>query len=382
VNCDVNINSGRSMDDVRNSKQEQVNEGGVRKPSFLRRRRLTWSLWFLGYGLLAAVAFAVGCAVGPVTISPGKVVRIILSNIGMGRWQETWTAAQEMIVLKIRVPRALTGLVVGASLGVVGTAFQCILRNPLADPFILGVSSGAALGACIAIVFGIAIPFLPSASLPAIAFLGAMLATVFIYRLAMVHGSINPHTLILCGVILNSFLSSVMMMIYSAARPDRIHSLLLWLMGDLESAGDWLVVPLALMLVGTLWTCTFAKKMNAMTLGDEAAFSLGVDAASVKRAVFLISAVVVGSAVSTAGIIGFVGLVAPHLCRTLVTADHRFVLPSSALLGGALVVLADTFGRWVLSPAELPVGAVTALIGAPFFIYILKKRAKIVWADQ
>ncbi len=350
--------------------------------AFLRRRKLTWSVWFLAYGLLAVLAVAVGCAVGPVPISPGKVIKIILSSLGMGHWQDTWTAAQEMIILRIRVPRVVTGLVVGASLGVVGTAFQCILRNPLADPFILGVSSGAALGASVAIVFGIAIPFLPGASLPVIAFFGAMLATIFIYRIAIVHGSINPHTLILCGVILNSFLSSVMMMIYAAARPDRIHSLLLWLMGDLESAGEWFVVPLVVMLVGALWVATFARRMNAMTLGDEAAFSLGIDVVRTKRAVFLICAVVVGSAVSATGVIGFVGLVAPHLCRTLVTADHRFVLPSSALLGAALVVYADTFGRWVLSPAELPVGAVTALIGAPFFIYILKKRAKSVWADQ
>jgi len=370
------------MNELNNRKDERAGAEGAQEIAFLRRRKLTWSVWFLGCSLLAVVAFAVGCAVGPVPISPGKVIRIILSSLRMGHWQETWTAAQEMIILRIRVPRVVTGLVVGGSLGVVGTAFQCILRNPLADPFILGVSSGAALGASIAIVFGIAIPFLPGASLPVIAFFGAMLATTFIYRIAIVHGSINPHTLILCGVILNSFLSSVMMMIYAAARPDRIHSLLLWLMGDLESAGEWLIVPLAVMLIGTLWVSTFARRMNAMTLGDEVAFSLGIDVTRTKRAVFLICAVVVGSAVSATGIIGFVGLVAPHLCRTLVTADHRFVLPASALLGGALVVFADTFGRWILSPAELPVGAVTALIGAPFFIYILKKRAKIVWADQ
>ncbi len=370
------------MNNSDNGNGGQTDAAQVHGRAFLRRRKLTWAVWFLAYGLLAVVAVAVGCAVGPVPISPGKVIKIILSSLGMGHWQDTWTAAQEMIILRIRVPRVLTGLVVGASLGVVGTAFQCVLRNPLADPFILGVSSGAALGASVVIVFGIAIPFLPGASLPVIAFFGAMLATIFIYRMAIVHGSINPHTLILCGVILNSFLSSVMMMIYAAARPDRIHSLLLWLMGDLESAGEWFVAPLLVMLVGTVWVATFARRMNAMTLGDEAAFSLGIDVVRTKRAVFLICAVVVGSAVSATGVIGFVGLVAPHLCRTLVTADHRFVLPSSALLGGALVVYADTFGRWVLSPAELPVGAVTALIGAPFFIYILKKRAKIVWADQ
>ncbi len=367
--------------ELSNIKEKLADAEAPQRIAFLRRRKLIWSAWFLGYGLLALVAFAVGCAVGSVPISPSKVIGIVLSNLGVGHWAETWTAAQELIILRIRVPRVVTGLVVGGSLGAVGTAFQCILRNPLADPFILGVSSGAALGASLVIVFGITIPFLPGASLPVIAFLGAMLATMFIYRIAIVHGSINPHTLILCGVILNSFLSSVMMIIYTAARPNRIHSLLLWLMGDLESTGEWLVAPLALMLVGTLWLATFARRMNAMTLGDETAFSLGIDVAAAKRAIFIICAVVVGSAVSATGMIGFVGLVAPHLCRTLVTADHRFVLPASALLGAALVVFADTFGRWVLSPAELPVGAVTALIGAPFFIYILKKRAKIVWAD-
>ncbi len=349
--------------------------------TFLRRRRLTWTAWWVGYTLLAAIAVAVGCAIGPVPISPLKIAKIILSHLGFGHWAPDWSAVQQTIVLRIRVPRVITGFVVGASLGVVGTAFQCILRNPLADPFILGVSSGAALGASIVIVLGITIPFLPSASLPLIAFFGAMLATAFIYRIALVHGTISPHTLILCGVILNSFLSAVMMMIYSAATPDRVHSLLLWLMGDLESTGEWRAIPLLVMLAGCLWVSTFAKKMNAMSLGDEAAFALGVEVSRAKQAIFLICAIVVGSAVSTSGMIGFVGLVAPHLCRTLVTADHRFVLPASALVGGALVVFADSFGRWVLSPAEVPVGAVTALIGAPFFIYILRKRSKIVWSE-
>lgn len=347
----------------------------------MRRRRLTWTAWWVGYTLLAAIAVAVGCAIGPVPISPLKVAKIILSHLGFGQWAPDWSAVQQTIVLRIRVPRVMTGFVVGASLGVVGTAFQCILRNPLADPFILGVSSGAALGASIAIVLGITIPFLPGASLPLIAFFGAMLATVFIYRIAIVHGTINPHTLILCGVILNSFLSAVMMMIYSAASPYRVHSLLLWLMGDLESTGEWRAVPLIIMVAGGLWVSTFAKKMNAMSLGDEAAFALGVEVSRAKQAIFLICAIVVGSAVSTSGMIGFVGLVAPHLCRTLVTADHRFVLPASALVGGTLVVFADSFGRWVLSPAEVPVGAVTALIGAPFFIYVLRRRSKIVWSE-
>jgi len=349
--------------------------------AFLHRRRLTWTAWWIACTLLAAIAVAVGCAIGPVPISPLKVSKIILAHMGAGHWAPDWSAVEQTIVLKIRVPRVITGFVVGASLGVVGTAFQCILRNPLADPFILGVSSGAALGASIAIVLGITIPFLSSASLPLIAFFGAMLATAFIYRIAIVHGTINPHTLILCGVILNSFLSSVMMIIYSAASPYRVHSLLLWLMGDLESTGEWRAIPLIVMSAGCVWVSTFAKRMNAMSLGDEAAFALGVEVSRTKQAIFLICAIIVGSAVSMSGMIGFVGLVAPHLCRTLVTADHRFVLPASALVGGALVVFADTFGRWALSPAEVPVGAVTALIGAPFFIYILRKRSKIVWSD-
>lgn len=325
------------------------------------------------------VAFTIGCMAGPVGISPLSILKIFLSKLGLRGALSGWSNTEELIVIGIRLPRVVTGLAVGAALGVVGAAFQCILKNPLADPFILGVSSGAALGATLAIVFGVSIPFLPGVGVPMIAFLGAMLATLLIYRIAMVHGSIDPHTLILCGVILNAFLSSVMMMVYTAARPTKIHSLLLWLMGDLESAGEWVLLPLFVMLVGTISLFAFARSMNALTLGDEPAFALGIDVLKVKRAIFLICAVVIGSAVSATGMIGFVGLLAPHISRGLVTSDHRFVLPSSALIGAALVVLADAFGRWVLAPAELPVGAVTSLIGAPFFIYLLKKRAKVVW---
>ncbi|MBN1591641.1 MAG: iron ABC transporter permease [Candidatus Coatesbacteria bacterium] len=353
----------------------------IERPSYLQRRRAIWSAWFIGLALLTLIAFMLGCSVGSVHIALSEVLGIILSSLGISSWAQTWSSAHELIVLKIRIPRAVMGLVVGSSLGAVGTAFQCILRNPLADPFIIGISGGAALGASLVIIFGISIRFLSGASLPLIAFLGAMLATVFIYRMSIIRGNMNPHTLILCGVILNSFLSAAMMMIYTAARPSGVHSLLLWLMGDLESTGEWLIIPIALMLAGTISLAFFARRMNAMTLGDETAVSLGVDVSASKRLIFIICAVIIGSAVSATGMVGFVGLVAPHLCRTLVSSDHRFVLPASSLLGAALVVFADTFGRWILSPAELPVGAVTALVGAPFFIYLLKRRSKIVWSD-
>ncbi|MCD6328349.1 iron ABC transporter permease [bacterium] len=360
---------------------EEEHEAPCVAEGFLHKRKLVWSLWLLGLGVLMAVAFVVGCAVGPAAISPLTILKIVLSKLGFHSLEGGWSATQEMIILGIRVPRVVMGLIVGASLGVVGAAFQCILRNPLADPFVLGVSSGAALGASVAIAFGLAIPMLHSAGTPLIAFMGAMLATFIIYRISMVRGNINAHTLILCGVILNSFLASVMMMIYAAAKPDRIYSLLLWLMGDLESAGDWLLVPMLIMLAGMVWVYLLSPSMNAMTLGDEAASALGVNVKRAKQTIFLVCALIVGSAVSATGMIGFVGLVAPHISRALVTADHRFVVPSSALLGAALVVLADAFGRWILSPAELPVGAVTSLLGAPFFIYILRKRARNVWSD-
>lgn len=348
---------------------------------FLRQRRLVWLLWLAALAALSVIAFALSCATGSVHIRPGLVARIILSKLGLDLGKAGWDAAKETIVMQIRLPRVAIGFVVGASLGVVGTAFQCILRNPLADPFILGVSSGAALGATVAMVAGITVPFLPGAGTGLVAFVFAMLATLFIYRISMVHGTINPHTLILCGVILNCFLSSVMMLIYSAASPQRVHSLLLWLMGDLEGVSDWMIVPMLILAAGIAALALLGASMNTLSLGDEAAFSLGTDVARVKRAIFVICAVIVGAGVSATGMIGFVGLVAPHISRTLVCADHRFVIPSSALIGATIVVLADAFGRWLIAPAELPVGAVTSLIGAPFFIYLLRAKSKIVWTE-
>jgi len=252
---------------------------------------------------------------------------------------------------------------------------QALLRNPLADPYVLGVSRGAALGVALAILMGIGSTFLALSILPLCGFAGGLLSLVVVYRMAVSYGRLPIHSLLLAGVILNSIFSALIMFITSIMEPNRSAGTMTWLMGTLTAPSYPALAILACYLMGGLFLLLKqARRLNILTLGEESARSLGIETEQVKRQVYLLSALITGAVVSVSGMIGFVGMVIPHAVRLMLGADHRLLLPASALVGGMYLMIADTAARTLLSPAEIPVGIITALAGGPFFIYLLVWR--------
>ena len=293
---------------------------------------------------------------------------------------EVWTglrgagsrAEPAIIVRQIRLPRILLAALVGAALAVSGTVLQALLRNPLADPYVLGISSGAALGAILALWLGGRVA---SAS-PLTAFAGALLTTAWVYLLGRRGGRLASYTLLLAGVITASFLSAVILFIMTLLSTRDVRGAAFWLMGDLSvAAGAQLRLLIPVIALGAAALYWFAKDLNVLLLGEEEAAHLGVDVARVETIVYLLASLLTGMAVSVSGAIGYLGLLVPHLGRMLVGNDHRTLLPTAALGGAIILVLSDTLARTVIAPAELPVGAVTAVAGAPVFIYLLRRTA-------
>lgn len=279
-----------------------------------------------------------------------------------------------VILFDTRLPRVLLGAVVGGALGIAGAALQGLLRNPLAEPHILGISGGAALGGIVAMTLAAQQPLAVFAAAPIGSFAGALGATVLIYRLALRRGRLQPYTLLLTGVVFNAFAGALIMLVNSLADFYQAHGILFWLMGSLATQSYALVAAIALyasMAAG--WMIWQGRHMNALSLGEEAALQLGVDVDRTRRVVFFASSLLVGAVVSVSGMIGFVGLIVPHLLRLSVGADHRLLLPASFFGGAIFLVWADTLARSLLGATEIPVGVVTAVCGAPFFVYLLKR---------
>ncbi len=280
------------------------------------------------------------------------------------------TAEQFSILFQIRLPRILLAATVGASLAAAGASYQALLRNPLAEPYLLGVSNGAAVGTMIALVF------LGSWELsrPLLAFSGALAATLVVYRLASGRAGATPERLILAGVIVTTFLSSVIVFVTTLLDATRIRSFTFWLLGDLSGASvSLLTVAIAIALAGTAVLALHARSLNLLMLGERDAFDLGVEVSRVRVMVFLAAGLLVGSSVASSGSVGYVGLVVPHLVRLSLGSDNRMTIPAAALGGALFVIVADTVARTIIAPRELPVGAITALVGAPLFIYLLRR---------
>jgi iron complex transport system permease protein len=279
-----------------------------------------------------------------------------------------------VIIWDIRFPRVLMGLFVGAALAMTGAALQALVRNPLADPYVLGISSGAAFGATIGLALGLS-AVAGGIGLPLCAFIGGGLSIVLVYGIAASQGQLPMHKLLLAGVIVNAVCSALMMFVTSILNPASLYRVVLWLMGTLSAPSIPALIGIGVCLViAALLLLRESQALNLMAVGEDAARSLGVDSDRVQRTVFLVSAILTGAVVSVSGMIGFVGMVVPHLVRILCGADHRLLLPVSALGGGILLMVADTVARTVVAPAEIPVGVITALIGGPFFIYLLMTR--------
>ncbi|WP_277963030.1 iron ABC transporter permease [Pseudomonas sp. RIT-To-2] len=314
-------------------------------------------------------------ALGPVSLPLLDTLRAGLHLAGLPLSGQGLEQA-EMILGQIRLPRTLLGLAVGAVLALAGVAMQGLFRNPLADPGLVGVSSGAALGAAVAIVCGSALGGLPSFLEPyllsACAFLGGLAVTALVYRLGRKDGQTSVAVMLLAGVALTALASSAVGLFTYLADDATLRTLTFWNLGSLNGASYQRLWPLLLIALGVaLWLPRRAQALNALLLGESEARHLGIEVERLKRELVLCTALGVGAAVAAAGLIGFVGLVVPHLVRQVAGPDHRVLLPASLLAGASLVLFADLIARMALAPAELPIGIVTAFLGAPFFLYLL-----------
>jgi iron complex transport system permease protein len=334
----------------------------------MRHSQTTVAGWLAGLGALLAVAVVWSASVGSAPIGPGTVAGVVLDRLGLTAFQPSG-ANVRTIVLDFRLPRVAMGAVVGIALATAGTVMQGFFRNPLADPSIIGVSSGAAAGAVLFIVTPIAVPF----GLPVAAVAGGLLTAFGVYLIATEDGRTPVATLLLAGVAIQTFLGALVSLLMIRASDQGLRAALTWLLGSL-AASTWaevsLVAGVTLVSLGIL--LVFGRDLNVLLLGEGDARALGVEVRSTKRLLLAVSAILTAVAVMFVGVIGFVGLVVPHVMRLLVGPDHRVLLPTSALAGGAFLVAADTVSR--LGAEILPVGVVTALVGAPFFLYLLRQR--------
>lgn len=287
-------------------------------------------------------------------------------------------ARDAAILFSSRLPRVLLAALVGMALASAGGAFQALLRNPLADPFILGVSGGAALGSVLAIGF-----HLSFAGISMAAFLSALLTMILIFSIARTKGRLPSHTLLLTGVIFNAFCFALILFVNAVVTMEQAYQIVFLLIGNLESTNYTTIALAALFIViGFMVLIALAQKMNVLSLGDETAGQLGINSNRLRFAIFFASSLMVGAAVAVSGLIGFVGLFIPHIIRLIFGPDHRLLIPASGLLGAAFLVGSDTIGRTLLMntsyQTELPVGVITALIGAPFFVFLLKRQQKML----
>ncbi|MBY7142305.1 iron ABC transporter permease [Virgibacillus sp. NKC19-3] len=317
-------------------------------------------------------------ALGPVAIHPFTVWEIALSHVPFldNLTNEDWTNAQYNIVWQVRFPRVLLGLMIGAGLSLAGTGIQALVRNSLADPYILGVSSGASVGATLVILLG-AFDLFGQYALSFAAFLGALLSVILVFSLSQIAGRISTTRLLLSGIALSMILSAITnFIVISAPDEDKIHSALFWMMGSLVGA-DWDTLP----IVGIAVAITFifllcqARSLNLLLMGEETAVTLGLSINIFRKVLILVVSLLTGVIVAASGAIGFVGLMIPHMVRLLIGSDHKKVLTISLFFGAIFMIWADVAARLILAPEEIPIGVVTALIGGPFFIWLIRRSS-------
>jgi iron complex transport system permease protein len=284
------------------------------------------------------------------------------------------SSTEEAIILQIRMPRILTGVLVGAALAAAGVLYQGIFKNPMADSYVLGVSAGASVGASLSILFGIGFTFLGVGIAQIAAFVGALLTIFLVYNISRVGSRIPISTLLLSGIAVSIFLSAIVAILQVIAG-ERLHVIVFWLIGGFSNVqwkDVWAVLPF--ILIGVVAAYFFVRDLNLLALGDDTAQHLGVNVDKVKKWLLVLSSLITAAAVSISGIIGFIGLMIPHMTRLVIGPDHRILLPTSTIIGAIFLVICDAVARVIIAPAELPVGVITALSGGPFFIYLLRKK--------
>jgi iron complex transport system permease protein len=339
----------------------------------LTPRRVAWICAGLGAVLFAAAVISLRMGAYPISVI--DIVKTLFSG-ALGRWDDI-PSGYRSIVFDIRLPRILLGILVGASLATAGSGFQALLRNPLADPYVLGVSSGAALGAIISLIVA---PHTQGA-IQLAAFAGAAATTAAVYFLGRRGGQLDSATLLLAGIVAASFLSAIIMFLMTTLSGRDLRGMAFWLMGDLGSTLPANPLPwfeglfgVFVLAAGAIYATS--SDLNLILTGEQEARHLGVNVHRVKLVVYIAASVLTGLAVSVSGTIGYVGLLVPHVMRMMFGTDYRLLIPTSAIGGAILVVLADTLARSIVSPTELPVGAMTALAGAPVFIYLMRRRVR------
>ncbi|MGZ4883175.1 MAG: FecCD family ABC transporter permease [Halobacteriota archaeon] len=329
------------------------------------------TLLVLAAALLATVITSV--AVGPVWIAPQKIAAMLANLVVPGN--HTWSEAEAIIIFQIRIPRTFMALLVGCGLAVAGVAMQALFKNPLADPYVLGASSGAGFGAALIISLGV----VSAIFVPLAAFAGAIIASFTVYALSMIGPRSSVSLLLLSGIALSTFFSALISYLMFVAGSN-LQELVFWLMGGF-SASTWQYVEITfpVILVGAVILYAYARDLNLMLSGEESAQHLGVAVENLKRVLLVTVSFLVGVAVAFCGIIGFVGLIVPHVVRTFTGPDHKALIPASALFGGILLIWADIIARSAIPGTEVPVGIITALLGAPFFMYLVRSKRKNIF---
>ena len=346
----------------------------------LKKKGYTGSLFVAGIVILIIIIiFAAN--LGVANISFKQTSMIIMSKLPIINKFASLSGIDEtfqMIILNLRLPRIILAALVGAGLSVVGTSFQGVFKNPMADPYVLGISSGAALGATLTIAFGAGITFLGFSFITVNAFIGAILTTFIVYNIARVGSKIPSTTLLLSGISTSYLLSSIISLVMIFKRED-IEKIVMWTMGSLSTANwDQVIILLMVVVPSIAVIYFFSRDMNIMLLGEDSARNLGIEVEKIKKTILFISTVMVAGAVSFTGIIGFVGLIIPHTIRMILGPNHKVVIPFSALLGAIFLIICDTLARTIIPPQEIPVGIITSIFGVPFFLYLLYKTKKKV----
>jgi iron complex transport system permease protein len=341
-------------------RQEQGSSTTKRRTPLTARRTITVCVGLLI--VLVAVA-VIGLSIGSVSVPLSHIFSALTGG-------EEATSAERTIVLSLRLPRIILALLVGSGLSVAGVVFQALLRNPLAEPYILGISSGGTVGAIIAIGFSLGASAITT---PLASFVGSAAVMVLVYSIAHRRGQLDTNALLLGGVMIGAFFNAVVLLIIAVYNQE-LRNAFLWLMGNLSSANtDSILVVAPILLLAFILLLIQGRNFNLISTGDETAMQLGVEVPRVKRLSYLLASLITGLVVSVSGVIGFVGLLIPHICRMLFGPDHRLLLPASFLLGGSFLILADILSRTLLAPSEIPVGAITAAVGAPVFVYLLRR---------
>ena len=340
-----------------------------------------WKLYLVILIFLFVIVLILSLNLGSAEISFNDILKILIKRLPfLGDMVEPYNIlpSHETIILQLRLPRVLCGAIIGASLATAGVIYQGIFRNPMADPYVIGAMSGASLGAALVLVLGIGVSLLGLNTLQVLAFVGSLTTVLAVYSIAKTGSRVPVTMLLLTGVAVTYFQSAIVTFLQTIASEQILHGLTFWLIGSLSATESWdnvwSVFPF--LVIGFIISILYARDLNILALGEDQAQHLGVEIEKVKRILLISATLMTAAAVSISGLIGFVGLIIPHLTRVVIGPDHRILLPTSAIIGASFLMTSDAVARVIMGSGEAPVGVITALAGGPFFIYLLRRRKR------